>query len=337
MNQSSSRLNNSSTQCAVQLTDSRVEPRSIASDFTTLMPQYQAPSRRAATRAAVLRSPYIDYCVNKSFKGSRAVCTVYDAVCKFGAARKTRAKKNQDVTIINYSDYFVSLNHLAQSVKPGGVLLNTTCEIGLFAIKDIESKHPKVAILPLRVANFLQKGDLTAGEVNIAFKRKGNHLDRSKMVMIPVLQKMDEKASDDSCGHYFLFIINLRDKRFEVLDSMRSIADKKLLNCCIKLIDAVKNLWAIHYPESKNKINDFELLDVDVPKQTNNYDCGFHMLLHAQYWNGRKVYKFSEDIPNARKPLTYSWITHPENDVNWKPLLGLEYAGLKINLQKSYF
>ncbi|KAL6909745.1 hypothetical protein ACP4OV_001404 [Aristida adscensionis] len=242
---------------------------------------------------------------------------------------KTRAKKNQEtciVTIINYSDYFVSLNHLAQSVKPGGVLFNTTCEIGLFAIKDIESKHPKVAILPLRVANFLQKGDLTAGEVNIAFKRKGIHLDRSEMVMIPVLQKMDEKASDDSCGHYFLFVINLRDKRFQVLDSMRLTADKKLLNCCIKLMDAVKYMLAIHYPESKNKIMILSCWTLIFQSRLISiYDCGFHMLLHAQYWNGRKVYKFSqEDIPNARKLLTYSWITHPENDVNWKPLLELE-------------
>ncbi|KAL6843409.1 hypothetical protein ACP4OV_026731 [Aristida adscensionis] len=259
----------------------------FASDLTMPRPQYQAPPRRAAARAAVLRSPYIECDVKKSFKCSQAICTVHDAVCKFGAARKTRAKKNQD---------FMSLHHLAQSVEPGGVLFNTTREIGLFAIKDIE--------------NYLEKGD---------------HLDRSEMAMIPVLQKMDEKARVDSCCHYFLFVINIRDKIFEVLDSMRSTADKNLLDCCIKLMNAVKNLWAIHYPESKSKINDFELLDIDVPKQTNNYNCGFHMLLHAQHWNGRKVYKFSvEDIPNARKLLTYSWITHPENHVNWKPLLGLE-------------
>ncbi|KAL6909744.1 hypothetical protein ACP4OV_001403 [Aristida adscensionis] len=59
MNQLGSRLNNSSTECAVQLTDSKIEPRSIASDLTTPTPVYQAPPRRAAATTAVLRSPYI--------------------------------------------------------------------------------------------------------------------------------------------------------------------------------------------------------------------------------------------------------------------------------------
>ena len=82
--------------------------------------------------------------------------------------------------------------------------------------------------------------------------------------MFPVLQKLQ-----NNIGHYFLLTLNLRNKRFEVLDSMRSLEDRSLRNCCNILIEAIKKLWSIHYADSDKAIEDYELIDIAVPIQTN--------------------------------------------------------------------
>ena len=54
--------------------------------------------------------------------------------------------------IISYLDYYVSLKHLSESVKPGGKLFNIVAEIAIHALKDRKAKIPVKQILPLRIA-----------------------------------------------------------------------------------------------------------------------------------------------------------------------------------------
>ncbi|CAD6232376.1 unnamed protein product [Miscanthus lutarioriparius] len=55
-----------------------------------------------------------------------------------------------------------------------------------------------------------------------------------------------------------------------------------------------------------------------------SHDCGFHMLMHAEHWDGHTIYNFMEkDIPNIRKLLTHKWVTHPDNETNWRDKLKL--------------
>jgi hypothetical protein len=73
--------------------------------------------------------------------------------------------------------------------------------------------------------------------------------------MFPVLQMIGDGA--EQVGHYFLLVLNLRNKRFEVLDSMRSLEDETLSDCCNTLIGA------------KKPISNYELVDIGVPIQSN--------------------------------------------------------------------
>ena len=57
-------------------------------------------------------------------------------------------------------------------------------------------------------------------------------------VFFPVLQRMDR--NEQEIGHYFLIVLNLRNNRFEVLDSMRSMEDKSLESCCITITIGIK-------------------------------------------------------------------------------------------------
>lgn len=82
--------------------------------------------------------------------------------------------------------------------------------------------------------------------------------------MIPVLEFADPNDSNGG-KHYWLFNINIRDQRFEVLDSSRKLDDPDLMNCASTIAGAVRMLWKQHYP--KHNISHYEVIDIDVPKQ----------------------------------------------------------------------
>jgi hypothetical protein len=74
---------------------------------------------------------------------------------------------------------------------------------------------------------------------------------------------------DAHSGHYFMIVLNLRNERFELIDSLRTLGDPKLAECCNKVLSRIKFLWNIYYGDSDYAIDDYELVDIAVPKQTN--------------------------------------------------------------------
>ncbi|OEL17894.1 hypothetical protein BAE44_0021089 [Dichanthelium oligosanthes] len=209
---------------------------------------------------------------------------------------------NKKKVIISYPSFYVTLGHLAKSVKPARKLMSTVAEIGIFVIDGKKTKRAIKCIQPLRIlVNTHTQFDLMeTAEITLAFKRGTNHLDHQQMVMFPTVQMM--KVNGEEIGHYFLIVLNMHDNRFEVLDSMRTLQDERLKTCCTTIIARIKILWATHYPETNKPIEDFELIDVGVPNQSNNHDCGFHMLMHTDVWDGRSTDVFEEkDIPTFTK------------------------------------
>ncbi|OEL14776.1 hypothetical protein BAE44_0024205 [Dichanthelium oligosanthes] len=97
--------------------------------------------------------------------------------------------------------------------------------------------------------------------------------------MFPTLQMM--KVNREEIGHYFLIVLNLCENRFEVLDSTRTFQDETLKTCYITIVAGIKSLWATHYPKTNKPIEGFDLVDIGMTKPSNNHDCGFHMLMHA--------------------------------------------------------
>ncbi|KAG2629464.1 hypothetical protein PVAP13_3KG468401, partial [Panicum virgatum] len=247
---------------------------------SSITPLCVPPPRRAFKLGAALQSPYILIEPRRMpFKCSKEVCKVYDAVCMF-ARRSTRSKSSEQ-PIINYIFNFASLGHLADSVKPGGKLKNTIAEIGIYVINGKKKRGATRQVLPLHVSTFLQHNQSGMAAVT--------------QILFPVLQKLVQ--SDEHSGHYFLIVLNLRNKRFEVLDSMRNLENGKLAECCNKITNAIKSL----------------------------HDCGFHMLMNAEYCDGRTVCNIQEgDMPRIRKILTHKWVTYDENDTDWEEMLNLE-------------
>ena len=97
-----------------------------------------------------------------------------------------------------------------------------------------------------------------------------NHLTccgKNTQIFFPILQKLVQ--DDAHSGHYFMIVLNLRNERFELIDSLRNLGDPKLAECCNKVLSGIKFLWNIYYGDSDYAIDDYELVDTAVPKQTN--------------------------------------------------------------------
>jgi hypothetical protein len=85
--------------------------------------------------------------------------------------------------------------------------------------------------------------------------------------MLPVLEDMAE-GEPVMVNHYWLFVINIRDRRFEVLDSLRALADAKFQERVNKILAAIKTLWEEYYGTSKVKLQIFDPpKDIKPPRQ----------------------------------------------------------------------
>jgi hypothetical protein len=87
--------------------------------------------------------------------------------------------------------------------------------------------------------------------------------------MFPILENLD--SSDlVSANHYWLFNVNIRDRKFEVFDSWRNLTESQKFDENARLIAAtVRSLWDQHYGESRISLDNFGLKQIDIPKQNN--------------------------------------------------------------------
>ncbi|XBH83395.1 hypothetical protein VPH35_071821 [Triticum aestivum] len=145
---------------------------------------------------------------------------------------------------------------------------------------------------------------------------------RQRRVMLPVLECAN--VNDREGGrHYWFFNINLRDGRFDVLDSNRKLEHIELMNTASTIAGAVRQLWRMHYP--KQSIGHFWIIDIYVPKQLGNNECGLFALLNVTEWNGSLLPNYEpKEVVNIRKKLAYDWVTSTHNSAPWRNLLRYE-------------
>ncbi|KAL5673714.1 hypothetical protein ACJX0J_018020, partial [Zea mays] len=99
-------------------------------------------------------------------------------------------------------------------------------------------------------------------------------------------------------NHWFLFIVDLKNKRFVFMDSYFDEEDP--FN-----IRVFKVLWLL-YSDSNIDVSSFKILYPAVPKQENTHDCGIFTLQYMEYWDISvdMMLKFrTEDIPQIRITL----------------------------------
>ncbi|KAM0913692.1 hypothetical protein ACQ4PT_011980 [Festuca glaucescens] len=139
-------------------------------------------------------------------------------------------------------------------------------ELCLESIMLRKDKDDKKVVTPLRFMTLLQEYGWKHKDVKKYFAKKDAHLDKKELVLLPVLENMSEDPTV-KVNHYWLLVLNIKDRIFEVLDSMRTINDKKLALLVKNLQAAITSLWNEHYPKSLIKLEKFDLSDIFAPKQ----------------------------------------------------------------------
>jgi len=87
-----------------------------------------------------------------------------------------------------------------------------------------------------------------------------------KQLLFPTLQKLGPLPKD---GHWYVLCLNLKAKRFEVLDSLRPQDSPSLITHATKLMNEIIKAWLIAYKDSSKQIQDYDLVYIDVFKQDN--------------------------------------------------------------------
>ncbi|XBH70127.1 hypothetical protein VPH35_097853 [Triticum aestivum] len=255
--------------------------------------------RRVIRPVVSQRSPFIDYNKKKTFSSNEAVNKLYAALMYWVRHHPGANDELTSPEIIRYGTFYISLKELVDSMKPVQWLSRIVIETGILHIMDNLPEGSKKVIMPLRFSTNLQQGIHNVNEINKKFDYK-NRLDKQDLVMQPVLECVD--VSDKEGGrHYWVFNVNLRDGRFEVLDSSRTLDNIELMTTASTIAGAVCQLWRKHYP---------------------NNECGLFALLNATEWNGSQLPNYEpKEVLNIRKKLAYDWVTSPHNSAPWRKLL----------------
>ncbi|XBH85382.1 hypothetical protein VPH35_073306 [Triticum aestivum] len=131
--------------------------------------------------------------------------------------------------------------------------------------------------------------------------------------MFPMFQELAPHDQQDKCGHHYAICLDLKNQRFEVLDSIRSEADSDLTTHAEFFIKNLKETWNRHYEHSKVQIRHFLIEYVATMKQGNTTDCGFHALEYFAKWEGRVVPAISAAmVVELRKIHTWNWLTNED-------------------------
>ena len=89
-----------------------------------------------------------------------------------------------------------------------------------------------------------------------------------------MFQELAPHDPHDKCGHHYAICLDLKNQRFEVLDSIRSEADADLTTHAEFFINNLKETWNRHYKNSKVQIRHFPIEYVTTREKPSN-SAGF--------------------------------------------------------------
>ncbi|XP_037427210.1 uncharacterized protein LOC119292487 [Triticum dicoccoides] len=126
------------------------------------------------------------------------------------------------------------------------------------------------AISPRRLweETYFQNNIFIKSDIDKHFDNKTQRLSRCESFSFPALEVLDKENPKES-GHYWLMVLKIRDKRFKMLDSARTLKDKAFLSTANKIMEGIKANWEKHYNTSSVQIKDWKLQEIKCPKQDN--------------------------------------------------------------------
>lgn len=284
-------------------------------------PVPQAHQKRVLKPSKSRMSPFMD--IDKKSVSRKFTNDVYDRICKHGGKPTDKeAKAMNGEKIVDDGVYYIYLGDLADSVKPGALLSNSTCEMALRVLsKEVEKQ--KKHVMPLWLTEKLRKATCIHDKaVKNMFKPSAEcRLDHKELIMFPVFQDLTPDIQDVN-GHYYLIVLNVKAERFEVMDLLRRKANKGLMDDAKPIIGSIKHLWGLNYEGSSIDIGRWKTEHIVTPMQKTNFDCGYFMLKFIELWTGRQMLALNPaEMPIIRKFLLQKWLEWVDNKVAWQELI----------------
>ncbi|KAE8813777.1 hypothetical protein D1007_08967 [Hordeum vulgare] len=153
-------------------------------------------------------------------------------------------------------------------------------------------------------------------------------MDAHESVILPTFDPPDTPAHMGGVGHLVSVFLDLKNERFQLLDSYYRPTDETAVHLCQKMIDNIKKLWSDVSNDTETPINPlsidhFPLDRIDVPQQHNNVDYGFFMLTNVNSFHQGVLENYThEDISDIRKTWLYTIATSNLFEKDFMELFG---------------
>lgn len=175
-----------------------------------------------------------------------------------------------------------------QCLKPGAWLNDEVINLYLELLKEREVRHPKKFLKCHFFSTFFYK-KLISGRSGYDYKavrrwttqkKIGYGLIECDKIFVPIHREI----------HWCLAVINIKDEKFQYLDSLGGLDSQVLKVLARYFVDEVK--------DKSNKVIDIsswkqELVD-DLPEQKNGWDCGMFMIKYADFYSRGLTLCFSQ-------------------------------------------
>ncbi|XBJ01724.1 hypothetical protein VPH35_021298 [Triticum aestivum] len=223
-------------------------------------------------------------------------------------------KELKATKVIQCEATYVDLGDLAESVRPNGKMSTNVVACGIDYINKHMDMSPDKTIMHYSVTCKIWDDDFHHKILRNFFAQHGQFkLTLKKYVLFPMFQELAPHDPHDKCGHHYAICLNLKNQRFEVLDSIHSAADADLTSHAEFFINNVKETWNRHYENSKVQIRRFLIEYVATTNQGNTTDCGFHTLEYLAKWEGRLVPAVTAaTVVELREFYTWNWLTNED-------------------------
>ncbi|XBI77956.1 hypothetical protein VPH35_087732 [Triticum aestivum] len=256
--------------------------------------------------------PAEDY--EPEFRVTKEQTQLYDIVKRFVNARASskhmkelKASCLDRTKVIQCEATYADLGDLAESVRPNDKMSTNVVACGIDYINNHTDVCADKIIMHYNVTCKIWDGDFHHKILRKNFAQHGEF----KLT----LKKYELAPHDphDKCGHHYVICLDLKNQRFEVLDSIRSEADADLTTHAEFFINNLKETWNRHYEHSKVQIRHFPTEYVATVKQGNTTDCVFHALEYFAMWEGRLVPAVTAAmVVELQKIYTWNWLTNED-------------------------
>ncbi|XP_019055651.1 PREDICTED: ubiquitin-like-specific protease ESD4 [Nelumbo nucifera] len=117
--------------------------------------------------------------------------------------------------------------------------------------------------------------------------------------------------------HWFLYVINLRDKKMQILNSLPEFIIQIEPKHHFRMKETCSQILS-HLSGTPMPITEWGVEFTYLPIQKNKSDCGIFMIKYMEYWDGQLTKSFSQDdIPYFRRKITADLLLHSENKIKY--------------------